>query len=358
MKRPIGLILSAIALSLAALFFLLMAAVIALAGVFGPHSASQPMPHFFIYLMLAISLFYAALSVWAILTVIGILRLRSWGRYSILIIGGGLTVISVFAIFGTLVSRTMFPTLQAQQRNVDSHSLTIVLMVMAAVYALVAAIGIWWLIYFNLRSIRNLFNSPAPVQTYYAPLSPEAYGTTGTLNSPVDPSNGFFSSPAHAPTAIKIIGWLFLIGAIFCLPMAFLPVPAFFLGFIIPVKASRFLFLAVLIIGPCIGYGLLKLWNSARLATIAFVSFGLVNSAISLLPWYQNQLRLYMAQFMTRFIAMIPTLPGQPATGYLYPTSTIIFNSLLAVAINIYLLWLLHRHRTAFTAPPPLPEQS
>jgi hypothetical protein len=34
--------------------------------------------------------FYAILATWAILTVIGILRLRPWARYSILIIGGGL----------------------------------------------------------------------------------------------------------------------------------------------------------------------------------------------------------------------------------------------------------------------------
>jgi hypothetical protein len=64
------------------------------------------------YLVLAISVFYAALAVWAILTVIGILRLRSWARYSVLIIGGGLAVIGVFAVFGTLVSRSMLPTQQ------------------------------------------------------------------------------------------------------------------------------------------------------------------------------------------------------------------------------------------------------
>ncbi|MGH9596952.1 MAG: hypothetical protein ACRD3K_09160, partial [Edaphobacter sp.] len=83
MKRPIGLILSAIVLSLAALFLLLTAALTALTGIFvGHHQSTAATPHFVIYLMLATGVFYIALAVWAILTVVGILRLRSWARYS------------------------------------------------------------------------------------------------------------------------------------------------------------------------------------------------------------------------------------------------------------------------------------
>jgi hypothetical protein len=61
-----------------------------------------------------------------------------------------------------------------------------------------------------------------------------------------------------------------------------------------------------------------------------------------------------MAQIMTQFLAMMPTFPGQPAPVY-YPTATIVFNSLVAIAINLYVLWLLHRHRDAFRTPAPPP---
>ncbi len=100
---------------------------------------------------------------------------------------------------------------------------------------------------------------------------------------------------------------------------------------------------------------MLKLRNSARLATIVFASFGLLNSAVSLLPWYQNQFREYTAQLMAKFTAMVPTIPGQSAPVYGDPTSTIIFNAVVAIAINIYVLWLLRRHSAAFNPPPPLP---
>jgi uncharacterized membrane protein YGL010W len=82
------------------------------AGVFTDHHpfvAASPTvtPHFFLYLMLAVAVFYATLATWATLTVIGILRLRSWARYSILIIGGLSAVFSLVVGVGTIASRTL-----------------------------------------------------------------------------------------------------------------------------------------------------------------------------------------------------------------------------------------------------------
>jgi len=218
---------------------------------------------------------------------------------------------------------------------------------------LIAAIGVWWLVYFNLRSICDLFRSSVPAPAYYAPLPHEAHGPTSIPNVPSKPSSGLFSSPPHVPAAIKIIARFLLIGAVLCLPLVLLPIPAFILGFIVPVKAAHFLFLGILVIAAGAGYGLLKLRNFARMATIAFVVFGLINSAISLLPWSQNRLREYMAQFVAHFTAMLPTFPGQPAPVYNYPTSTIVFNVLLGIAINIYVLWLLTAIAPHSTRPRP-----
>lgn len=371
MKKPIGLILSAIILSLAALCFLLVDVCLVFAGILwtGQSSAHPQLPHFFIYVLAGVAVFYLGLAIWAAFTVFGILRLRPWGRYSILVIGGGLAFTSLMSFFSFAATRSTFP----QQPSVDPRIAQFVFLAILVFNGLVMAIGIWWLIYFTRRPIRSLFQTPAFTPGYCAPLSPsfpaEAHAVASAPDSPAETSHtqppisylpakhseGFFSSPEHAPTVIKIFGWFFLVGAIFCLPMVFLPIPAFILGFIISVKASHVLFLAILIVGASVGYGLLKLRNSARLAATALVSFGLVNSAISLLPWYQNQFRQYMAQFMTHIMTIIPPIPGQPAPSY--PAATIVFNSMVGVAINIYVLWELHRHRTAFTTPPPLQQQ-
>jgi hypothetical protein len=374
MKKPIGLILSAIILSLAALCFLLVDLCVIFAGILwtGQSSTHPQLPHFFVYVIAAVAVFYLGLAIWAAFTVFGILRLRPWGRYSILVIGGGLAFTSLMSFFSFAATRSTFP----QQPGIDPRIAQFVFIAILVFNGLVMAIGIWWRLYFTRRPIRNLFHAPALTPSFYTPLSPsfpaEAHAAASTPDSPAvtshtqpaisylpaKHSNGFFSSPEHAPAAIKILGWLFLVFAVCCLPIAFLPLPAFILGFIIPVRASHFLYLAIFVISGCIGYGLIKLRNSARLALIAFITFGICNLAIGLLPWCQSQFREYTTQLMTRFTAMIPTIPGQPAPVYTYPTGTIVFNAIVGIAIYLYVLWLVHRHRTAFTAPPPLQQQS
>ena len=133
---------------------------------------------------------YAVPAVWVILTVIGILRLRSWGRYSILIIGGGLAVLGVLAVlFSTLFSRAILPALQAQQPAVDPHIMSFAILFVAAIYLFIAAVGIWWLIYFNLRSIRQIFSN----QAMLVPSSGIANGSLAELPPQLR------SSPAGLP---------------------------------------------------------------------------------------------------------------------------------------------------------------
>ena len=329
MKRPIGLVLSAIVLSLAALFLLLMTALMAVAGVFaGRQPTIQPAPHFLIYLMLAISLFYAVLSVWAILTVIGILRLRAWARYSILIIGGSLAVLGLLAALFTLVGRTMLP-IPPTRPPLDSHFMTIVFLFIGAFYLLLAAIGIWWLIYFNLRPVRELFSNPN--------LILQSSNPTGRFS--------------RTPTAIKIIAGFLLLSSACCLFGALLPFPAFILGFILPPIAAHILYLGFAVLTAFAGYGLLRLQESARLLTIGFLLLGCCNILLAALPWYQAQFRLYTMQLMAQIASHMP----MAEVVYSYNTGFYLICIIWAVIVYGIVLWLLHRHRAAFKTTPPPP---
>ncbi|HWY99741.1 MAG TPA: hypothetical protein VNX17_01600 [Edaphobacter sp.] len=325
MKRPIGLILSAIVLSLIALFLLLMAALMAFSGIFAAHQpAFAASRHFILYLMLAIGAFYAVLTVWAILTVIGILRLRPWGRYSILIIGGGLAAVNLFAAVFTILSR-LVPGLTPQQPSVDPHIAFLITAFMVGVNLLFAATGIWWLIYFNLRSTRELFSySNALLQT------PAFHGRFN-----------------RTPTAVKIIACFLLFSALCGLFCAILPFPAFLLGFILSPTGSHIMYLCFAALMGWTGYGLLRLSEPARLITIAFLILGCCNIVLASLPWYQAQFRLYMAQLMSA----IPTMPGQPQTFFNYSRTFIIASCIPFIILYGFVLWLLHRHRAAFKTP-------
>jgi len=326
MKRPIGIILSAIVLSLAALFHLLMTAVMALAGLFtGNQPASPAMPHFAMFLALGVSVFYAILAVWAILTVIGILRLRLWARYSILVIGGGLAALGVLMALGTALSRNMLSTIPARGPAPDPHMMALVFAVMTVMYVLIAAVGIWWLVYFNLRSTRQLF-----------------------LASSLNPDFNASGLP-HRPIAITILAGFFFYSAACCGIFAFLPFPAFLLGFILPVKAGHVLYLAFALLSAFIGYGLLRLKESARLATIALLVFGCCHIMLSPLPWYQAQFSLYMAQFTAAF----PTYPNQSPAMFPFTPALMLTFGAFALVIYAVLFWLLHRHRAAFNTPAP-----
>jgi hypothetical protein len=335
MKRPIGLILSAIVLGVAAFFLTLTTGLMVLAGVSADrhHQLIAPTPaitpHFFIYLMLAVAVFYAALATWATLTVIGILRLRSWARYSILIIGGGLAVLGLFTAMGTLVSRTMLPTLSAQQPNADPRIFSAVFFVMTSFYLLITAVGVWWLIYFNLRPVRELFSN---------------------ARFEIPSSTQIFVSPDPVPTPIKIIAGFLFLGAVGCLLCLFLPFPAFLFGFILPIAVTHILYLAFAVLAAFAGYGLLRLKESARLLTMAFIVLGIFNLAMVALPRYQSSWQAYSAQI----VHSMPVIPGQTQPPATYSTTLLGFSAFVGLIVYGFALWLLHRHRAAFKTTPIL----
>jgi hypothetical protein len=334
MKRPIGLILSAAFLSLAALFFVITSAFMVFAGIFADHHpfiATTPTvtPHFYIYLMLAVAVFYATLATWATLTVIGILRLRSWARYSILIIGGLIAVFSVVAGIGTIASRTMLPNLSAQQLSADPRISSLVSFVIIAFYLMVAAVGVWWLVYFNLKPIRELFS----IARFQIP-----------------PSINTVATPDHVPTPIKIVAGFLFFGAISCLLCIFLPFPAFFLGFILPPTAAHILYVAFAALASFAGYGLLRLKESARLLTLAFLILGFCNVAIAALPWYRSRLNAYTVQIMQS----MPLTPNQSPPPVAYSSTLLLFSAFTGLILYGVVFWLLHRHRAAFKPPPLL----
>ncbi|GGA52958.1 hypothetical protein GCM10011507_00010 [Edaphobacter acidisoli] len=357
MKKPVGIILSAIVLILVGIFCLLMSLTMAFAGVIdNPIAASAtPMPHLFTFLMVGIAIFYLAIATWMGITAYGILRLRRWARYSILVISACIAFFSLMSVFGIAVSYFAMPQLP----GANPHVLAIAFLAIALFELVFTAIGTWLFVYFIRRPIRELFDAAnlLPLEpypnlnlphdgTYATPPPPLVYPA-----APYKTYTGFFSSPSHAPAAIKVLGWIFLVGALFIVPWIFAPFPGFMFGMIIPQPESHLMFLAFAVLGACIGYGLLKLKNWSRLTAIALIVVGFINYAVCLLPQAQNQLRVYSAVITAHITSLVPAVPGQPKYLYTYPTSMLFFGIAVGLVINLVVLWLLLHYRSAFTTP-------
>jgi hypothetical protein len=331
MKRPIPVILSAILLGLLALLQLAGAVSMVAAGFLflkgAPFRATptpMPLPASFLPIMMfALSLFYAALAVWSIWTLIGLVRMRSWARYSILVIAGCVTLFGAFLTLTNIAIPFVMPNAQLGTQAAPQPVHAGPFIFMALIFAIFTAIAISQLIYYNLAKTRAIFQQYAPVNL-----------------APPNTSTG-----RPRPTAITIISWFFLISGPLTLLYAFLPFPAYLLGFTLPGLAGHLFYAFFAIVGFAIGYGLFRLRSEARTAFIVWVAFGFLNMFAIVTPWGSRNFHAYM----DKFTAHSPTTPNPFAS-----MGIIVVCFAVATAINGFVLWLLYRHREAFT-PAPLP---
>lgn len=85
---------------------------------------------------------------------IGLLRMRSWARICVAIVGGVIFVLSGLSAIGVFLARGYVPPvpLPAGGANVQT-----VMVGIAVFYFLLSLVGVWWLVYFNLPAVRAVF---------------------------------------------------------------------------------------------------------------------------------------------------------------------------------------------------------
>jgi hypothetical protein len=195
--------------------------------------------------------------------------------------------------------------------EVQSSLLRGIMVVMAAFYGLLLAIGIWWLILFNRAAIKAQF-----------------YG--GTV--PVE--------PFPIPLSITTIAWLLLTTCIFFPFLVFTEWPATFLAWIVTGWAAKVLYLVYGVAGVAAGYGLLKRRVWAYWLTAGYLVLALANMvAFYGLPGAQARI-----DALDQFIA-------PQGIGVDTPRVTPLFGSLMGLlGVGLPLYFLLTRKRRYFAA--------
>ncbi|HUY82196.1 MAG TPA: hypothetical protein VMU92_10785 [Acidobacteriaceae bacterium] len=98
-----------------------------------------------------------ALVILAVATIIGLFRLRIWARYSMVLLG--LLDFLVFGLMtaGVLIGRVKSGMAAMPMPNNPNLTLGVILFVIAGVFGVLALIGLWWMLYFNAKSLRQIF---------------------------------------------------------------------------------------------------------------------------------------------------------------------------------------------------------
>jgi hypothetical protein len=258
---------------------------------------------------IVMAVLFAGLSVWGICTAIGIFRRRGWARISMVVFAILLTFMGVGAALAIL----FMPTLPNQE-GVSQNLMDTVRWVMAGFYGLLAAIGVWWLVLFNLSRTKEYFAQDGP------------------------------SEPSARPLSVSVIGWFLLIGALFLGVMAVFRLPVFVFGVVITGWGGQTVYTIFAAVQIYLGTGLLHLQEAARVGTIGYFCLTALSSVLNVAP------PGLQAKMETLQKAMPKSFPNgatatMPQPGWVF--------ALMGIAFMALPVWFLVRRRAAFVRPVP-----
>lgn len=182
-RRPTGVVLAAIALGFVSLILLFFAVGSVLSAIFirqglvpqtNVPGAAMPPTAMLVALSGVCALVELAAAIWGGATVVGLLKMKPWARVSIMILGGCVAAFSLLgAVFLGMGSAVLKSTPNALPPNTNPAQIHLVFLAMVLFCLLVAGVGIWWLVYFALRSTGKAFELAGSASTPEATASIE-----------------------------------------------------------------------------------------------------------------------------------------------------------------------------------------
>ena len=270
-------------------------------------------------------LFMLALAIWGIATGINLLHLRDWARISVLVFSGLLLVISLPGIVMMLLVPFPAPPDVADPALMQ-RVMAATRIGMVVVYGLLAALGGWWIYFFNTSAVKDQFRSLAATE----PISSAVWA----------PARVAPASPKR-PISITIIAYISLIGACMLPVVQVMHVPMMFLGFVFTGWKASLIVMGFMTVQLLMAYGLLQLEPWGRSLAIYYFNFAIFNSIISvILPGAQ-------ARF-DEAAALIQGTTGLPASPVKFPIWSGLIFGLPIIAIQ---LWFVVTRKQAFERP-------
>jgi hypothetical protein len=315
MTRPAGVTASAVVAIIGSVLTLVFAGLMFVAA-YVPEARMPPNNRGIVMWAGVAFIGLAALGTW---TAVGLFRMRSWARTSILVFAGIMAALSLLS--AVMISVIPFPPMPDATPNAPRAST--IRWVMVAVYIVPLVIGVWWLVLFNKKSIRAAFANTA------APAAPGA------------------ASPR--PLSISIIAWWNIAGGALSLIPAAMQMPAFIAGILLTGWSATLVYVFFAAVGLYLGWGLLKLDERARVLMIVWFALSGAHMAyIGLVPGA----RARMLEFERSL--RIESTPPSPPPPTLDATTVFPVIAVFAVVFFAVAIWFLVRNKPVFLAAQPI----
>ncbi len=325
MRRPAGVAASAIVIALLSLLQLVLALGMVFPAVMlrkNPWRTGTTSHSFWLpALLCGLCVSFVLLTVWGIVAAIGVYRLRGWARSSILILGGGL-VVGLFSGLGTLATMAMPLPLTRGMGVVQAQAVLMAragMAVAAFSFTAMLAIGAWWLVCFNLKSVRAIFA-----------------GATAELVE------------SRRPILISIYAVFLFAGSISLASVVYLHSPAHLLWLELRGRPGAAVYICSAALNLFAGIGLWRLKEWARRLALALVAFSLAQ--YSFIFFHPAPIQ---DTIITRTKQVIILHAASPDSLHGYMPILRFCLSLVYMAAVAYML---HHYRGRFQ--PPTPQQA
>lgn len=271
-------------------------------------------------------------------TVVGFFRMRAWARYAILAIGG--IEFCFCALIGASMVLLRSMPLPVPAGTPSPMNMGIVFLAMAGFYGLMSLIGAWWLVYFNLKPVREAFSGAAMAARDLAMVP-------GFAPAPGEAEAVMAAAPAQPGTSgwrIVIIVWacLMLFSLLF-FPMVFMThLPLFIFGMELRGVAATTTTVVLLAVMVYIAVGLLKKWTAAWYVALAWQAYTLVFFLTFFVPGVWARFISYQQEIQGYWLSRM-NLPSAPPAMDIRPVMAM--GMVLGGAMVAVLTWALVERR-------------
>jgi hypothetical protein len=338
-QRPLGVVFAAIVLALMACFSLLNGCLGLFSAVF-IHSPQHAQYSVTGSVEIAAGALIFLISGFCVYVAVGLFRTKRWARLSILMLGGLLAVYSfIVGVISWVMAFSRF-AMPADTLSVAPAMMKLAFFGAGVFSFLFTLIGVWWLVYFNLRRIRALF--AANVVHPLPELLPQAHMPVAGVW--IDPRK-----PKRSAIEVMVIclAVLYLLGAFYGIAEVFVQFPLFFLGHIFRGTSAAVSGIVLAIVDLGLGVGLLRRMKSAWVSALVFNAFSLVCTLVILNPYQRARMADYQQEIMRR---MLSGLTPQPPSSQFMLGPTYLFGGILGVVTTGAVFWLLLLARPLFEA--------